>query len=476
MKRWSTRYAISGRHVRTPTKDRGIIFMPTDASAVRLGQRLRKARLARNFTQSEVAQQKFSVSYISAVERGQIRPSLGALEKLADRLHIPLAELLRDDTDIVIPQMAAEKDGTAEDRTEFESRVEYARVLARQRHPGRGLEQLQSLPNGRLSDHQQAEVRWAKADCLMALRRADEARSALLEAIPLAERANDQELVERLRLSLGSAYTQMHKYQLALDAFKGCHEAIQRGIVSDPVFRFEVLYNLGSQYRSLGDTDTAIEILTQAADVGEDVTNPARLGALYATLCDDYLDARDFRRAKVAADQSASNFAAADNKRMIGDVHNRLGRAYTQSGDLDAATRHLEYAHSIAEREQDARGLAEAERGLAAVYVQQHRIDDAATAATHALSLSRDLDDAVDHAESLLMQAHVDEAQQNYAAAEANFKEATELLDSTDATQARSDAYARYSEFLERRGQGDDALKLLRKAWNLSGHTTTLAR
>jgi hypothetical protein len=42
------------------------------------------------------------------------------------------------------------------------------------------------------------------------------------------------------------------------------------------------------------------------------------------------------------------------------------------------------------------------------VYVQQNRIDQAAAAASHALALSGELDDAVEHAESLLMQAHVD--------------------------------------------------------------------
>src|SRR6185437_10345823 len=63
-------------------------------TAIQLGQRLRRARLARNMTQSEVAQKQFSVSYISAVERGQIRPSLGALERLAERLEVPLADLV----------------------------------------------------------------------------------------------------------------------------------------------------------------------------------------------------------------------------------------------------------------------------------------------------------------------------------------------------------------------------------------------
>src|SRR6185312_9147540 len=94
--------------------------MPPDASAMRLGQRLRKARLARNLTQSEVAQQQFSVSYISAVERGQIKPSLGALEKLSERLRVPLADLLRNDSDLDITYpLPMEKGGSADERDEI---------------------------------------------------------------------------------------------------------------------------------------------------------------------------------------------------------------------------------------------------------------------------------------------------------------------------------------------------------------------
>lgn len=451
--------------------------MPSDASAVRLGQRLRKARLARNLTQSEVAQQRFSVSYISAVERGQIRPSLGALEKLSERLHVPLAELLRDDIDIVIPHVATiERNGATEEQDEIDARLLTARVEARQGRAAEALEALRSLPTSHLTPRQHAELLWRQAYCSLRLRRPDEARSAVLAAIPLAEKANDQELVERLRLSLGDAYSQMHKYQLALDAYKGCQEAIERGVIGDPVFRFAVLYNIGSQYRALGDSATAIETLTQAAEAGERVINPNQLGALYGTLSNSYLAERDYRRAKEAADKSLHTFEAADSLRMVGDAHNRLGRAFAQSGQLDAATEHLQYALRIAEEEQDTRGLAEAQRGLASVYIQQHRVDEAAEAASHALALSNELDDPVEHAESLLMQAQVGEAQKDYTAAEKNFKQATDLLDSTDAMQARSDAYARYSEFLERRGQGDNALKLLRKAWQLSGHAATMTR
>ena len=67
---------------------------PGETPAQRLGQRLRRARLARNLTQGAVAKDLFSASYLRAVERGQIRPSLGALEKLAERLGASVTDLL----------------------------------------------------------------------------------------------------------------------------------------------------------------------------------------------------------------------------------------------------------------------------------------------------------------------------------------------------------------------------------------------
>src|ERR1700739_1240437 len=59
-----------------------------------VGAKLRAARLAKKYTQSRLAQPDFSVSYISAIERGQIHPSLRALEILALRLGLSSTDLL----------------------------------------------------------------------------------------------------------------------------------------------------------------------------------------------------------------------------------------------------------------------------------------------------------------------------------------------------------------------------------------------
>src|SRR5215472_92006 len=72
--------------------------MPSDQSHAQMGQtvgaRLRAARLAKKYTQIQLAAPDFSVSYISAIERGQIQPSLRALEILAGRLGLTSTQLL----------------------------------------------------------------------------------------------------------------------------------------------------------------------------------------------------------------------------------------------------------------------------------------------------------------------------------------------------------------------------------------------
>ena len=56
-----------------------------------IAERLRAARRAAKKTQQELAGERFSKSYISAVERGKMTPSVQALDYLADHLRVPIS-------------------------------------------------------------------------------------------------------------------------------------------------------------------------------------------------------------------------------------------------------------------------------------------------------------------------------------------------------------------------------------------------
>jgi tetratricopeptide (TPR) repeat protein len=442
--------------------------------AIRLGQRLRQARLARNLTQSEVAASQFSVSYISAVERGQIRPSLGALEKLAQRLQVSVADLLRLEPGETVSSLSGGYAGGAE-RDDLDSQMREANILIRQGNAEAALDLLISLADRGPSLREQATLKWHLAFCYNALHRAEDARREAQDGILLAERVGDPDLRERLRLELSQAYSLGQKHQAAIDQLRLSMEAIEKAVVLDPLFRLKVLFYLGNESWIMGEHEAAVGYLREAATLADEALDPERLGLLYSQLANVARTQGDYRNGRLFAARCLAAYEDAAHRRVMAQAHTRLGRAYAQSGDLDQALAELQLARERAEQQNDARGLAEAQSNLASLYLRQQRTEDAAKAAEQAITLSESLDDAVQQAEAQVVLAQVLEAKKDYANAERTFELAIEGLRQADAAMQLSDAYAVFSEFLERRGQSRKALEVLKQAWKtrdqaLSGH------
>lgn len=445
-----------------------------ETSTMRLGQRLRRARLARNLTQGEVARNQFSVSYVSAVERGQIRPSLGALERLAERLQVPITDLLgTSDLDAkYLPAGGETREASAERyRDEIDAAVRQAQVLSYQGNADEATGILLRLTSQQLSQRESATVHWRLAYAYIEQGRGEEARREVSEAMPLAERLGDRDLVERLRNELGNAYALLNSHQLALDNYRACLQAVEDGTIKDPSFELNVLYNIGTQYWYLAQYDTAVQYLRRAAELTADVVNPERMGAVYWALSLAYSGKNDHSLAKLYAVRSIAAYEQAGNRRLVAQVYNRLGRAFAQAGQVGDALVQLRTAYELASAQQDTRGIAEAQRSLATVYLQEGRLDEATQAAEEALERAEAIGDALQRADSLLVVAGVLERKGQAEAAERNYTRAIELLRETDAAEHLRDAYAQYSEFLERRGESKRAYEMLKQAYRSSAHS-----
>ncbi len=75
--------------------DAGLLY---EIHPTELGRRLRAARLAKGWTQTDLAGDLVSVGYISRLESGQRRPNSTVLAGLAARLDIPVDQLLRGES------------------------------------------------------------------------------------------------------------------------------------------------------------------------------------------------------------------------------------------------------------------------------------------------------------------------------------------------------------------------------------------
>jgi Tfp pilus assembly protein PilF len=128
---------------------------------------------------------------------------------------------------------------------------------------------------------------------------------------------------------------------------------------------------------------------------------------------------------------------------------------------------YLQTAQTMAERQGDARGLAEARRSLAAVYISQGKLKDADAAIQDAMRLADTTSDVILRAESLLTLATLQQAQKHPKEAQQSYEASITMLQEADAPQHLADALATFSEFLEQRGEGTRALELLKRAWRL---------
>jgi DNA-binding XRE family transcriptional regulator len=70
---------------------------PRDDLQVRIGQRLRRLRLERGLSLTQLARPHYTRAQVSAVELGKILPSLTALRFFARQLDVPLRDLIPDD-------------------------------------------------------------------------------------------------------------------------------------------------------------------------------------------------------------------------------------------------------------------------------------------------------------------------------------------------------------------------------------------
>ena len=77
-------------------RTRRVVVVDNSALARRVGERIRRARESVGLTQAQVAGDRYTAAYISALERGLAKPSLASMAFVAPRLGVRIADLVDD--------------------------------------------------------------------------------------------------------------------------------------------------------------------------------------------------------------------------------------------------------------------------------------------------------------------------------------------------------------------------------------------
>lgn len=436
------------------------------AVAARVGTNIREVRTKLGLTQAQLAAPEFSISYISAIERGKIRPSLKALSILAKRLDVPLTFLLEGS-----PAGAAEAravgyspaDSGPDQRIDVD--LLQANVLVQQRAFEQASALLAPIQPERITTDQVYRLYLLRGQIHLGQNEYQEAVVDLRAAVTQGEGLNDIEYIERARNLLGKAYFLLYNYTLAMENHFRCYNAIENGHINDPVFSLDVYSNLANDYFRLGDLEKAVTFYHRALTMLEEVTRDTKSYAQkYMGISQRYKSVGKLTIARDYAMRSLAIYEMRDEQRLVGLTHQRLGKALERQNDLDGAEAEYRQAIDIERELDDDAAASLCYTSLAELLQKRGQTQQAEHEAQEALTFARASQDAQTQGQALIALAQIRQSAGDFAGADELFTQALQLLDASNAHELAAAAYSRYGKLLEDRGDITGSLSAIKKA------------
>jgi transcriptional regulator with XRE-family HTH domain len=432
-----------------------------------IGERLRQARLRAGLTQGELGQGRFSKSYLSAVERGRIKPSLAALAELAETLHVSIAYLLGEGGELEVGPPSAEREASL-------IALRDAAMALAQAHYTEALTRLDALAEGApLTERERIDRALLRGQALTALGepgQLEEAVAVLRKAADQAHSQNDIRQEVRVRLALADALLARGNHVAALAEIETCQNAWERGSLHDPAIFIQLRRLTGSANLAAGNIEIAREAFAQVLAASASLVDLHTAAIVYEGLARCALAAGQPAQAIPHLQESiaALQMTSERNRRPELALRALLARVYHQLGQLHAARDALLAGLPLAESLQFPRELARLNVELASVLFSLNDLEGAAAAAERALQAAQRL--AAPEAQELqgqasLIIARIAAARHDASMAEKAFNDALNLLSQTPDTAARADAQTQYATYLAAQGRFAEAYELMRRAY-----------
>jgi tetratricopeptide (TPR) repeat protein/DNA-binding XRE family transcriptional regulator len=374
--------------------------------ARRVGERIRVARRQAGMTQSQLAGDRYTKAYISALETGITRPSMVALNFVADRLGLPASHFLGDSH----PTW---------------TRLEVDMRLASGEWAG-AADGYRALVGTELSDLARAEVLRGLAE---AEARQDHGREAIAAGSEAARLfagmgRHADEALARYWLAYGTYLTDNEAD--ARTQLQGLLAQVRDGLQVEPEFEMRVLTALAAVESRVGEHARSLAYLEEARGLADDLDDRRRATFLF-NLAITYRETGDVEAAIRVGQQGLALYRAAGAPFESATIENDLALAYLAMGNLDRATEMATEAHEQFEAAGDDRFLAAVLDTEAQIALAGGKHDRALALAARSHQLARDTGNRLVETVALVTAARVMRARGDRAGAEQRYKAAAEL-------------------------------------------------
>jgi transcriptional regulator with XRE-family HTH domain len=372
--------------------------------AIRIGKRIRTERKRAHLTQAELARGRYTKAYVSALENGLVKPSMAALNFLAERLGVPVTGLMTDQDGVWL-------------------RVEADVKLASGDWIG-AVDAYQAQLDGDVTDTGvRAELLRGLAEGLYRMDRGVEVIAPAEEAARLFRalgRPADAALATYWQSGghLHADNTDMSR-ALLLDLLA----QLRSGLSVEPDFKVRVLIGLAISEIRDEDPQQALGYLEEARTGAAELDDRRQANYLF-NMAESYRELGDFEAALTTARQSLAIYRITQADAEVAGLENELALVYLALGNLDRAREHVQEARRRFEALGDRYWTAHVAETDAQVEMAAGNPRRARELADEARLLAVDADNKKARISALLTRARADRALGSSAEAAAGLSEA----------------------------------------------------
>jgi len=284
--------------------------------AHRIGQRIREARHRAGLTQQQVAGERYTKAYVSALETGIARPSMVALNHIAERLNLPASHFI-DEAHPAWTRLEVDMQLAA---GEWQVAADGYRAL------------LEDSPD----EGSRADLLRGLAEAVARLDRGNEAIAAASEAARLYGLASRDADAALARYWLAYGLYQSDNEPDARSLLTALLEQVRGGLHVEPDFEMRLLTSLAAVESRAGQGPRALSYLEEARGLAADLDDRRRAAFLF-NLAIGYREIGDFEAAIRAGTQGMALYRAAGAIFESARIENDLALAYLATGQIERA-------------------------------------------------------------------------------------------------------------------------------------------
>jgi transcriptional regulator with XRE-family HTH domain len=298
-----------------------------------LGHRIRAARVAKGWTQTELAGGDISVGYVSRIESGQRRPNSAVLTDLATRLGVPVDRLLRG--------------VTAREYDEIKLTLDFAELsLESGQHLEAEARAREAVDRATLATQPELAYR-GHFIVARALEGQGNLDDAILELEPLVDATGRGVLRIRSAIALCRCLREAGDLNAAIEVGERVVHDLEGSQLDSCDEAVQLTVTLAGAYFLRGDLSHAVRICRKAISKAETLASPTARAAAYWNA-----SVFESRRGSMAdavplAERALALLAEGQDTRNLARLRSQLGTMQLQveTPDVVEAKQHLETAH-----------------------------------------------------------------------------------------------------------------------------------